>query len=169
MLPAGAGKLGRVALKPIAVRLYDRFQHLLHELGKFGVVGILAFLLDTGIFAGLLWADMEENKAKIIATVVAATAAFLGNRFWTWRHRERSGLAREYLLYFFFNAAGLGITLAVLNFSHSVLGSMWPMFTTKIADVIAAQLVGNAFATVFRFWAYRRFVFLAPTTAEATR
>lgn len=153
----------------ITARIYARFQHLLHEVGKFGVVGICAFALDTAIFAVLRMGEMDGNKAKIIATVISATAAFVGNRFWTWRHRERSGLAKEYLLYFFFNAAGLGITLAVLNFSHSVLGGMWPIMQTPLADVISAQFVGNGFATVFRFWAYRRFVFVAAAPAEATR
>ena len=152
-----------------ASRLLERFQHLKYELGKFGVVGGLAFMLDAAINWTLLSNDVNENKAKIIAAVVSASAAFVGNRFWTWRHRERSGLAREYFLYFFFNAAGLGITLIVLNFSHAVLGSIWPMFTTDLADFVAGQLVGTAFATVFRFWAYRRFVFLAPAPVEVTR
>ncbi|GIH09192.1 hypothetical protein Rhe02_72590 [Rhizocola hellebori] len=150
-------------------RLLQRFQHLKYELGKFGIVGGLAFILDAAINSTLLFNGMNENKAKIIAAVVSASAAFIGNRFWTWRDRERSGLAREYLLYFFFNAAGLGITLIVLNFSHSVLGSVWPVFTTNMADFLSGQLVGTAFATVFRFWAYRRFVFLAPAAAEVTR
>ena len=44
--------------------------------------------------------------------MVSATVAFLGNRFWTWRHRERSGIAREYSLYFLFNVVGLVIALA---------------------------------------------------------
>jgi putative flippase GtrA len=158
-----------VAPTTIVARIYERFQHVLHELGKFGVVGIFAFILDTIVFASLRWGDMEANKAKIIATVISASAAFVGNRFWTWRHRERSGLGREYLLYFVFNAAGLGITLLVLNFSHSVMGAIWPIFATKLADVISSQFVGNAIATVFRFWSYRRFVFLAPAAAEATQ
>src|SRR5690606_41387611 len=41
--------------------------------------------------------------SKTIATVVAASLAFIGNRFWTWRHRERTSLAREYTLYFCLN------------------------------------------------------------------
>ncbi len=150
-------------------RFLERFQHLKYELGKFGVVGGLAFLLDAAINSTLLFNDVNENKAKIIATVISASAAFVGNRFWTWRQRERSGLAREYILYFFFNAAGLGITLIVLNFSHSVLGRVWPIFATDMADFLSGQLVGTAFATVFRFWAYRRFVFLAPAAVEVTR
>ena len=101
--------------------------------------------------------------------MIAATIAFIGNRFWTWRHRERSGLRREYLLYFFFNAVGLGIGLACLGISHYGLGSIWPdVFQTQLADNIAAQIVGTAFGTLFRFWSYRRFVFIAPAIPPAT-
>ena len=83
---------------------------------------------------------MEVLLAKTLSTVVAATIAFVGNRFWTWRHRERSGLRREYLLYFFFNAVGLGIGLACLGISHYGLGSIWPdVFQTQLADNIAAR------------------------------
>jgi putative flippase GtrA len=145
--------------------LYARFQHLLQELGKFGVVGGIAFVIDTVIFGALLNAGMEPTLAKTIGTAISATTAFAGNRFWTWRHRPRSALHREYVLYFIFNLIGLGITLAVLRFSHYALGAIWPIFATKGADLIAGQLIGNAIATVFRFWAYRRFVFLADPRA----
>jgi putative flippase GtrA len=141
--------------------LYDRFQHLIHELGKFGVVGGTAFAIDTIVFGALLGAGVETVIAKTLATVVSATAAFIGNRFWTWRHRARSALHREYVLYFVFNLIGLGITLAVLGLSHYALGSVWPVFATPAADLIFGQLIGNALATIFRFWTYRRFVFIA--------
>ncbi|HEU5110414.1 MAG TPA: GtrA family protein [Micromonosporaceae bacterium] len=143
--------------------LYERFHHLIHELGKFGTVGAVAFVVDTVVYTLLLSRDMETLTAKTLATVVSATVAFLGNRFWTWRHRERSGLAREYSLYFFFNVVGLAIGLAVLGISHYGLGSLWPgIFQTTLGDLIAANIVGTAFGTLFRFWSYRRFVFLAP-------
>ena len=155
----------------IVRRLYIRFQGILHELGKFGVVGAVAYLVDSGINALLLTLGMETLFAKSIATVIAATLAFIGNRFWTWRHRPRSSLTKEYLLYFGFNAAGLGIQLATLGITHYGLGSVWPIFTTPVADLIFAQIIGNGIATVFRFWAYRRFVFAArvPVHVEVTR
>ena len=146
--------------------LYRRFQHLIHELGKFGVVGGTAFVIDTVTFGALLGAGMETVLAKTIATVVSATAAFVGNRFWTWRHRARSALHREYVLYFIFNLIGLGITLAVLGLSHYVLGAAWPIFATPLADLIFGQLLGNALATIFRFWTYRRFVFIPEPQAD---
>jgi putative flippase GtrA len=146
--------------------LYDRFRHLVHEMGKFGVVGAIAFTVDTLIYASLLRADMEPLTAKTLTTVVSASVAFCGNRFWTWRHRERSGLPREYGLYFLLNVIGLAIGLAVLGLSHYGLGAVWPsIYQTDLADLVAAQLVGMAGGTLFRFWSYRRFVFLAPPAA----
>jgi len=148
-------------------RAYERFGHLVRELGKFGVVGGVAFVVDTALLAYLLEAHrLESLTAKTLATVVSASVAFVGNRFWTWRHRERSGLTREYSLYFVFNVVGLLIALTVLWISHYGLGAIWPgVFRTTAADLVAASVVGTGFGTLFRFWSYRRFVFLVPTAA----
>lgn len=138
----------------------ERFRALFHELGKFGVVGALTFVVDLGLF-NLLLSSMTWLPAKVISTIVAASMAFVGNRFWTWRDRERSGLHREYGLYFFFNAVGLAISLACGWLSHDVLGAFWPaVFHTRLADNIATQFVGVILGTVFRFWSYRRYVFV---------
>ncbi|MPZ27341.1 MAG: GtrA family protein [Micromonosporaceae bacterium] len=138
--------------------LYARFRDLVHELGKFGIVGGAAYLVDTALFAMLL-ATLEPLTAKAVAAVIAATVAFVGNRFWTWRHRARSGLAREYLLYFTFNGVGLAISLVILWVTHYLLGTIWPVLQTPLADLISANVVGLLAGTSFRFWSYRRFVF----------
>ena len=86
--------------------LWQRFRQLVHEVGKFGVVGAITFVIDTTIFT-LLRTGIGPYWAAAISMTIAATLAFIGNRFWTWRHRERSGLHREYVLYFAFNLVGL--------------------------------------------------------------
>ncbi|UWP83691.1 GtrA family protein [Dactylosporangium fulvum] len=139
--------------------LYARFGHLVHELGKFGTVGIVAFGVDFTIFNVLLFGGVNNLLAATVSMVVAATVAFVGNRFWTWRDRERTNLRREYSLYFLFNVGGLVIALVCLWFSHYVLGAAWHFFETKLADNIAKNLVGMALGTAFRFWSYRQIVF----------
>jgi putative flippase GtrA len=144
-------------------RLWARFGAQVHELGKFGTVGSFAFAVDVSIYNALLLAfNIETLTAKTISTCIAATVAFTGNRFWTWRHRQRSGLGREYIRYFVLNAVGLAIGLTCLAISHYGLGSIWPVFQTPLADNISGLLIGTACGTTFRFWSYRRFVFLAP-------
>lgn len=145
----------------LAARLRTRFGDLVHELGKFGVVGAASYVVDVTLFnalrnpAGWLW-------AKVVATVIAATLAFVGNKLWTWRHRDHARLHRAYAMYFLFNAIGLSISLACLWFSHDLLGAQWPdVFRTRLADNVSAMVVGMTLGTVFRFWSYRTFVFIA--------
>jgi putative flippase GtrA len=140
-------------------RLHDRFAHLLHELGKFGTVGSITLVVDVAIFNVLRNWGMESLISATISMAVAATLAFVGNRFWTWRHRERSGLHREYVLYFVFNAIGLLISLACLAISTYGLGAVWPVFASRLAENISKQIVGGGLGTVFRFWSYRTIVF----------
>ena len=139
--------------------LYGRVEHLIHELAKFGVVGAIAFVVDVGVFNVLRNGALEDKPltAKVISTVLATTVAFAGNRQWTFKHRERTNVRREYLLFFGLNAVALVIALGCLGISHYLLG-----FTSPLADNISANVVGMALGTMFRFWSYRRFVFTAP-------
>jgi putative flippase GtrA len=148
------------------LRVYYRLGDLVRELMKFGVVGSVAFVVDLVVFNVLLSATDKPLTSKTLSVVVATTVAYAGNRLWTFRQRARSGLHREYLLFFLLNGVGLLISLTCLAVSHYLLG-----FTSLIADNIAANVVGLALATTFRFWSYRRWVFLkvvagAPATDE---
>lgn len=146
--------------------LYSRFAHLVHELGKFGVVGAICYGIDIGLFNLCLLAfKLSWLPSLVISTVIAASVAFLGNRYWTWRDRERRALHREYGLYFAFNLVGLLIGVAVLWLSHDVLGAVWPVLRTPLAVNVAGKVVGVGLASLFRFWAYRRFVF-KPATSD---
>ncbi|MDY7088714.1 MAG: GtrA family protein [Actinomycetota bacterium] len=147
------------ATQPIGLR--SRLRALIRELGKFGIVGGVAFAIDVAIFNVLLQSGFETLIAKTVSTVIATTFAFAGNRFWTWRHRAHSHMARQYTTFFVLNAIGLGIGLACLAISHYGLGQLSPIFQTQLADNISGQLVGTAAGSLFRFWSYRRFVFPA--------
>jgi len=93
--------------------LYGRVAHLRHEVAKFGSVGLAAFVIDAGLFNYLVTPEGSLHKhpltAKAVSTAVAATFAYFANRHWTWRHRSRTGLGREYFLFFVVNLIGLGI------------------------------------------------------------
>jgi putative flippase GtrA len=157
--PSGSAAQGGSAALRGRTGISAKLGGLVRELSKFGTVGGVAFAVDLLIFNVLLQLGSETLLAKTISTVIATTLAFLGNRFWTWRHREHHHMARQYTMFFLLNAVGLGIGLSCLAISHYGLGQIWPALQSPLADNISGQLVGTALGTLFRFWSYRRFVF----------
>ena len=151
-----ASRRGAAALRSVV----DQVDRLWHEVAKFGVVGLVALVVDVGLFNLLRFAGGEGPMydkpltAKIVSVTVATTVAYFGNRFWTFRDRGRTSFGREYALFFVLNAVGLAISVGFLWFSHYALG-----FTSALADNISANVIGLALGTLFRFWSYRRWVF----------
>ncbi|WP_031509739.1 GtrA family protein [Streptomyces megasporus] len=132
-----------------------RLRRLRREAAKFGTVGALGFLVNVAVFnlciRGL---DLAPVRSGVIATAVAIATNYLGNRYWTYRHSDKSGMSREAGLFLLFSGVGLVIENGALAISHYGLG-----FTSPLADNIAKNVVGLGIATVFRFWSYRTWVF----------
>ncbi|MHA7177570.1 GtrA family protein [Arthrobacter sp. Sr24] len=148
-------------------KLVDRIKGLMglfwREVAKFGAVGGVAFIIDTGIYVWLLSGSMagHPTKAKIISAAVATVFSWLANRYWTFRHRRQANMVREVVLFIIMNGIGLGIAAACVYVSHWVLG-----FESATADVIAGSVVGLILGTIFRFFAYRYWVFTEELDAE---
>ena len=144
------------------VKLKNLIANLRNELGKFGVIGFIAFLIDLVIFNFLRFAGGEgvlfdrPLTAKVLSVLVATTFAFAGNRQWTFKERSRSTIRRQYTMFFVFNVIGMVIALSCLWISHYVLG-----YESALADNISANFVGLILGTMFRFWGYHNWVFPA--------
>jgi putative flippase GtrA len=123
------------------------------EVIRFAVVGAVNVGVDVAVFNVVLLA-LDPLAAKAVATSVAITSSFFMNRHWTWADRPRTSAARQYALFFVLSGVGLIIAEACLFVSHYVLG-----LRSVLADNASANVVGMALAMVFRFWAYRRYVF----------
>lgn len=130
------------------------------ELGKFGAIGLVAYVIDLTVFNLLRFAGGEgllydkPLTAKVFSVLAATTFAYFGNRHWTFKDRSRSSFRREYALFFVFNAIGMIISLSCLWISHYVLG-----FESALADNISANVIGLVLGTIFRFWGYHNWVF----------
>ncbi|QDO90252.1 GtrA family protein [Ornithinimicrobium ciconiae] len=144
-------------------RIRGAYEVLAREVAKFGTIGLLAFILDTTLYNYFVFGLPGGGdgplhdiplRAKILATAIATVFSWLGNRYWTFRHRRTAAVANEFLLFVWFNILGLGIAVACLGFSRYVLG-----LDSQLADNISANGVGLVLGTLFRFWAYRTYVF----------
>ncbi|MGY1821285.1 GtrA family protein [Geodermatophilus sp. SYSU D00079] len=129
---------------------------LLKELGAFGSVGAVCFVIDLGLFQLLYGAlGVGAVTAKLVSTLVSTTAAFLGHRFWSFSHRARTGLRREYPLFVMVNGVTLALGLAIVAFVRYPLGQEHAL-VLQAANVVSI-LVGS----VIRYLSYRRWVFPA--------
>jgi putative flippase GtrA len=136
--------------------LYRRYQEMTGEAIRFLIVGSVAFVVTVGGTNALhSGAGLGPLTANVVANVAATFVGFAGNRYWTFRHRADSGRPREFVLYVLLNAAGTAIQLLCIGFTHYVLD-----FRTTLALNIAL-LAGVGLGTLFRFWSYRKWVFLA--------
>jgi putative flippase GtrA len=139
--------------------LLDRIREVVdifwREVAKFGVIGAVAFVIDFGGFTLLFYGPLAGHltTSKIISGVAATAFAWIGNRLWTFRHRRSRPAHHEALLFFVVNGIGLVMSTLWLNFTHDVLN------LTSRGAVSLNTIIGIGLATVFRFWAYRQFVF----------
>jgi putative flippase GtrA len=141
-----------------AAGLYNRYRHLIPELLKFCVVGGIGAVIDLGGAAVLHGKfHVEGLEAKAISTIIATVLTYLGSRFWTFKHRENHALGREATLFIVLNVVGLAIAEAVIALVTYGLGLHSQL------EYNAASVVGTGLATIFRYFAYRQWVFTAPT------
>lgn len=143
-------------------RLYGRFRQLIHEGSKFLVVGGVGLVVTNGMYGLLHGHGAGPVTSATIATIIASIVTYVGNRYWSFRHRERSNVAREGMTFLVLNGVGILIQDAAVAFNAYILG----LPHNKLAEVIALN-TGIALATVFRFLSYRRWVWQAPAAPPA--
>jgi putative flippase GtrA len=145
-----------------AAGIYSRYRHLIHELLKFGIVGGIGSVIDLGGAAVLHGKfHVEALEAKAISTTIATIFTYLGSRFWTFKHRENQALGREATLFVALNLVGLAIAevvIALVTYGFGLHSQL---------EYNAASVVGTGLATVFRYFAYRQWVFTAPAEPSA--
>jgi putative flippase GtrA len=146
----------------VLTQLRARYDVLAREMAKFGTVGAVAFVVDLTLLNLLnVGLRVPELRSKVASAAVAMCVAFTLNRLWTFRHREQQGLGRESALFVALNVVGLVITLVVIGavtYGLDLRGAL----ALNVANVF-----GTGLGTLFRFWSYRRFVWLRPEQVAA--
>jgi putative flippase GtrA len=113
----GVHRLGEDTARVGLIReSYTRSKVLIHEVAKSGIVGILAVPITIGGADALRSEAHLSVLASVTVSIVVATIfTFLGNKYWTFKHRTGSHLRRESVLFFLFNGVGLLIQLAFVS------------------------------------------------------
>jgi len=136
--------------------LYERFRHLIHEGAKFLVVGLIGTIVTFGVANALQ--GIGRYKAITIATILATVVTYLGNGRWAFKNRKGQGDTRDSVVFFVLNGIGLLIYWGCIGLTDLAgLGDdkLW---------YNAALVVGTGLGTLFRFWSYRKWVWVAADT-----
>ena len=136
-------------------------RRLIAQLARFGIVGAVGFVVDTGIFNLLRLTVLAPEEvqsgpfiAKVVSTTVAIFVNWMGNRYWTFRNQRRTVAAREGVEFVVVSLGGMLISLGCLGVSHYLLG-----FRSPLADNISGNVIGLVLGTAFRFWLYKVWVY----------
>jgi putative flippase GtrA len=133
--------------------LYERFRHLIHEGSKFLVIGALGTVITFGVANALH--GIGRYKAVTIATILATVFTYLGNRHWSFRHRHGQGTVRDSAVFFVLNGIGLLIyygCIGLTDLAGQGKSKLW---------YNVALIIGTGLGTLFRFWSYRKWVWVA--------
>jgi putative flippase GtrA len=134
-----------------------------YEAGKFGAVGAAAWVVDNGVFLLLTQGPCKlmagiPVRASVIGNLVATGFSYIGNRYWTFSGKRAKMPAKELAAFVIANIVGIVITTACLYFSRWVLD-----FHGAGPDTLARN-IGIVLGTIFRYLAYKFWVFKAEPT-----
>jgi len=133
---------------------------------KFAVVGVIGAVIDFGAMNLLTQtADMPLVTAGTISFICAVISNFIWNRYWTYPDSRSRPLARQLVMFFAVNIAGVAIRIPILHFveppllnlldSLGVSGPFSSEFLAKnltLALAVGIVMLWNFF--VNRYWTY---------------
>lgn len=134
---------------------YSRFEHVVHELSKFGAVGAIALAVNMTVLGAMLASTHNKQiYATLVSTIVATIVAYIGNRYWTYKDRDKLDRRREMLLFFVINGVAMVIEVAAVFIAKYGFHQ-----SSSPAVFIAKYGFGLPLGMLFRLYTYRTFVF----------
>jgi putative flippase GtrA len=133
---------------------------------KFAIVGTIGAVIDFGVMNLLTQAaSMPLVSAGTISFICAVTSNFIWNRFWTYPDSRSRHIARQLVMFFVVNIAGVAIRIPILQFVEPPLlkilkgmgasNPLPPGFLAKnltLALAVGIVMLWNFF--VNRYWTY---------------
>ena len=140
-----------------------RLRRFSGEIARFSAVNVAATALSlvlfnlvahgmTGMFAGPL--NDHVIIAYLLANSVGMFVSYYGSRHYAFRHRQAAGPGGGMPRYVAINLPSFVIPVTCLWVTRNLFG-----WDTIYADNMSGNVVGALLGNLFRFWAFRRFVF----------
>lgn len=134
------------------------------ELLRFAVVGGVCFVVTNAVNYALKLTVLTGNPvtALAIAVIIATIVSYVLNREWSFNTRGGRERPHEAALFFLISGIGVAINSAPLAASRYVFHLRVPevsRLTQELADFASGIVIGTLLAMVFRWWAFKKWVF----------
>jgi putative flippase GtrA len=110
------------------------------EFLKFGVVGVIGFLIDTAVVYSLR-ASLGLYGAGAVSYLVAATANWVLNRIWTFRGKSSGKAHHQWALFLATNLIGFALNRG----TYALLVTFVPLCYAQPVYAVAAGAVAGMF------------------------
>jgi putative flippase GtrA len=150
-------------------RFRDRFR-LLRQVLRFGLVGGLNTLVDLLILNGLLWLFPTTSSLMLLAFnslaySLGAVNSFLLNKYWTFRHKQRT-TRREVVRFTLTTLCGIGWSTLILWPASNVLH---PFLLNTTVWANASKVLAIAGTVLISYLGMRLWVFVSKRPKEQTQ
>jgi putative flippase GtrA len=137
---------------------------LMSELFRFGVVGVVGFVVDAGVLQLGLQLGAGPWLGRVFSYLAAATVTFSLNRIWTFRMADRSRpFARDWSVFLLVNLVGFVCNYGTYAVLIAGVPSVREMPVLGVAAGSLAGMAGN-FLLSRRYVFRRRYEAAVPVT-----
>jgi putative flippase GtrA len=134
------------------------------ELLRFAVVGGICFVTTTAVNYTLKLTILNGHPvtALAVAVIIATILSYVLNREWSFHTRGGRERHHEAALFFLISGIGVGLNSLPLWMSRYVFHLTVPnvsLITQEVSDFLSGMILGTLLAMVFRWWAFKKWVF----------
>ena len=124
------------------------------QLVKFGMVGALCFLIDYGLYTGLLFLNVYYLVAAFIGFVVSVIVNYLLSMKYVFVRREDMDRRKEFIIFIILSIFGLLLNELIIWLCYDVIYinmiDLQSVMSGKAAQLIG-KLVATALVMIFNF------------------
>lgn len=124
------------------------------ELLGFIAVGVIGLTVDVGTFNLAVLSGVDPVAASLMGFVLGVIVSFVGNKILTFRHRPVGHMGHAWITFIVINAVAVGLIQLAVRAGDSA--------GLTLAQLNVVRILAIGLATIGRFFAYRRWVFVEP-------
>lgn len=121
---------------------------------KFGVVGVICFFIDFGLYTLCNFLGCPYLISGIIGFLVSVIVNYLLSMKFVFERREDISRKKEFIIYVILSTIGLGINELILYICIDIIYNNWSflqsLYNDRISE-IAAKIVASGIVMIYNF------------------